>query len=176
MIYPYLSYGNITWGNTFSTRVQKKTNWSSLQRTIDCTSRWYKAIGLFMFNNLPSSFDDSFPLNKDIPQYNTRSSSNLHKFQPRIKYQKHSVKYKGVSIWNNLTKSIEEIKTFILFRKQLKVIFSHTRELSTWMISFSLFFNYYNNLRNTALSITKIIKIIKNKIFLQGLSSPQRVC
>ena len=66
-----------------------------------------EAIALFMFryfnNNLPSSFNDFFFLNKDVHQHNTRSSSNVHKIQARLaNYQKLSVKYEGVSIWNNL--------------------------------------------------------------------------
>ena len=53
--------------------------------------------------NLPSSFNDFFFLNKDVHQHNTRSSSNVHKIQARLaNYQKLSVKYEGVSIWNNL--------------------------------------------------------------------------
>ena len=60
--------------------------------------------------------NDFFCLNKDFDHYNFRSSSNVHKFQARTNYQKHLLKYIGVSIWNNLTKSIKEIKTCNLFR------------------------------------------------------------
>ena len=46
-----------------------------------------EAIALFMFryfnNNLPSSFNDFFCLNKDVHQFNTRLSSNVHKVQAR---------------------------------------------------------------------------------------------
>ena len=64
--------------------------------------------------------NDFFCLNKDNDHYNFRSSSNVHKFQARTNgYQKHSLKYIGVSIWNNLTKSIIEIKTCNLFRKTI---------------------------------------------------------
>ena len=46
-----------------------------------------EAIALFMFryfnNNLPSSYSDFFCLNKDVHQFNTRSSSNVHKIQAR---------------------------------------------------------------------------------------------
>ena len=59
--------------------------------------------------------NDFFCLNKDIDHYNFRSSSNFHKFQARTNYQKHLLKYIGVSIWNNLTKSIKEIKTIMQF-------------------------------------------------------------
>ena len=76
--------------------------------------------------------NDFFCLNKDIDHYNFRSSSNVHKFeelQARTNYQKHSLTYIGVSIRNNLTKSIKEIKTCNLFRNwQLKLIFKLKQE------------------------------------------------
>ena len=126
LICPYLSHGNIVWKNTYTTRLepirklQKKivriiTNSNFKEHTgplfkellispLDDINN--EAIALFMFryfnNNLPSSFNDFFCLNKDVHQYNTRSSSNVHKIQARANYQKQSVKYKGVSIWNNL--------------------------------------------------------------------------
>ena len=122
LIYPYLSHGNIVWKNTYTTRLepirklQKKiiriiTNSNFKEHTgplfkellispLDDINN--EAIALFMFryfnNNLPSSFNDFFCLNKDVHQYNTRSSSNVHKIHARANYQKHSVKYKGVSI------------------------------------------------------------------------------
>jgi len=121
-IYPYLSYGNIVWGNTYTTRLepirklQKKIvriiTFSKFKEhtgplfkellisPLDVTNN--EAVALFMFryfnNSLPSSFNDFFCLNKDVHQYNTRSSSNVHKIQARTNYQKHSVKYKGISI------------------------------------------------------------------------------
>ena len=86
-----------------------------------------EAIALFMFryfnNNLPSSFNGFFCLNKHVHYYNKRSSINVHKtadkIQARTNYQKHSIKCKGVSIWNNWPKSIKEIKAFNLLRKKI---------------------------------------------------------
>ena len=73
---------------------------------------------LFMFrffnNMLPPSFNDFFRLNKDIHNYKTRSSSNIHKTQIRTNYQRHSVKDKGNLIWNELQKSIKEILKNVL--------------------------------------------------------------
>ena len=97
-----------------------------------------EAIALFKFryfnNNLPSSFNDFFCLNKDVHQYDTRSSSNVHKIQARTNYQKHSVKYKGVSIQNNLPKSIKEIKTFSLSGKKIKTHFLPKQENQNFTI------------------------------------------
>ena len=95
-----------------------------------------EAIALFMFryfnNNVPSSFNDFFRLNKDVHYHNKRSSINVHKtadkIQARTNYQKHSIKYKRVWIRNNLPKSIKEIKAFNLLRKKIKTHFLHKQE------------------------------------------------
>ena len=147
LIHPYLSYGNIAWGNTYSTRLQpirrlhkKIIRLITFSKFSDHTSPLFRelsilplddinneAIALFMFryfnNMLPSSFNDFFCLNKDVHRYNTRSFANIHKTQARTNYQKHSIKHKGISVWNNLTKSIKEVKSFNLFRKKIKIYF-----------------------------------------------------
>ena len=84
------------------------------------------------------------------------ASYNVHKIQAWTNYQKHSVNYKGVSIWNNLAKSVKEIKTFSLFRKTKIKSFSpqarklelfHYANLFTWMFNLSLktqLYPFYN--------------------------------
>ena len=147
LIYPYLSYGNITWGNTYTSRLQpirrlqkKIIRIITFSKYTDHTSPLFKelailplddinneTIALFMFrffnSMLPSSFNDYFRLNKDIHKYNTRLSSNIHKTQTRTNYKKHSVKYKGNLIWNNLPKYFKEIRTIGLFKKTVKTHF-----------------------------------------------------
>ena len=122
LIYPYLSYDNIAWGNTYSRRLQpirrlhkKIIRLITFSKFSDHTSPLFRelsilplddinneAIALFMsryFNNiLPSSFNDFFCLNKDVHRYNTRSSANIHKTQARTNYQKHSIKHKSFSM------------------------------------------------------------------------------
>ena len=63
-----------------------------------------------------------FTLNKDIRKYNTKSPSNVHTIQTGTNYQKHSVKYKGILVWNSLTKSIKDIKSIKGDRKVLTKI------------------------------------------------------
>ena len=111
LIYPCLSYGNIAWGNTHTTRLQpirrlhkKIIRIITFSKFTDRTSPLFKelsilplddinnaAIALFKFryfnNMLPSSFNNFFCLNKEIHQYNRRSSSNIHKIQARTNYQ-----------------------------------------------------------------------------------------
>ena len=62
-------------------------------------------------------FNDFFCLNKDIHQYNTRSSSNVHEFQARTNHQKHIQRSFNMELLGKI--SIKEIKTFDLFRKKI---------------------------------------------------------
>ena len=143
LIYPYLSYGKIVWGNTYTTRLepirrlQKKIiRIITFSKFKEQTGPLFKellisplddinkeALALFMCryfsNNLPSSFNDFFCLNKDVHQYNTRPSSNVHKIQARNDYQKHSVKIQRSFNMEQLAKIYKEIKTFNLFRKTI---------------------------------------------------------
>ena len=126
---------------------------------------------LFFNNKLLSSFNDFFCLNRHSSIQHNRWSSNVHKFQARTNYQKHSVKYNRLSICNKLTKSIKGIKrsTFDLFRKKLKLIFSSNKKI-IWMISFSYFSNYYNP-RNHGHIHFIILKISLSRALL-----PKKVC
>ena len=159
LIYPYLSYGNITWGNEYSTRLQpirkirkKIIRIITFLKSTDHTSPLLKelsilhldginneAIALFMYlyfhNMLPSAFNNFFSLNKGtgIHKYNTRSSSNVQKIQARTNYQKYSVKYKGILVWNNLTKSMKDKKLFLYLRKKSKLIFSSYRKINIYL-------------------------------------------
>ena len=78
-----------------------------------------EAIALFMFryfnNNLPSSFNDFFCLNKDVHQFNTRSSSTFTKSKHEPNYQKHSVKYKLKEFQYGITCQIYKRNKYIQF-------------------------------------------------------------
>ena len=111
LIYPYLSYGNIPRGNTYTTRLQpirrlqkkiiriitfsKYTDHSPLFKELailplnDINSETTAFFMIRFFNSmLPSSFNDYFRLNKGVHKYNTRLSSKIQKTQTRINYQK----------------------------------------------------------------------------------------
>ena len=109
---PIPKYGNIVWGNTYTTRLepirrlQKKiVRIITFSKFTEPTVPLFKellisplddinneVIALFMFryfeNNLTSSFNDFFCLEKDVHQYNTRSSTNDHTIQARTNYEK----------------------------------------------------------------------------------------
>ena len=103
LVYPYLTYGNLIWGNTYKKRIQKLIN---IQKKIirlitfksytEHTEPLFRnleilnfenindyLICLFMFRyyyleNLPEVFSNYFTRNDEIHHYNTRTSSQLH--------------------------------------------------------------------------------------------------
>ena len=115
LVYPYLYYGNICWGSTYSTRldsirkIQKKIirlivfaeykehttplfiRLSMLQ--LDDINLQVTALFMFRFfnNMLPDSFNDYFMLNRELHHYNTRLSVCVHKNYARTNYSKHLV-------------------------------------------------------------------------------------
>ena len=161
LIYPYLSYGNIAWGNTYSTRLQpirrlhkKIIRLITFSKFSDHTSPLFRelsilpledinneGIALFMFryfnNMLPSSFNDFFCLNKDVHRYNTRSSTNIHKTQACTNYQTHSIKHKGISGWNNYNNNnLSKRSNHSTYSgKKLKLIFSRIRKKKDFNIT-----------------------------------------
>jgi hypothetical protein len=105
LVYPYLTYGNLVWGNTYPTRLQKllKTQ-KKIVRRLMCFKSYtdhseplffnlkivniYKIndhlCSLFMYRcinynqNLPNLYNYYFIQNKELHNYNTRNSSKLH--------------------------------------------------------------------------------------------------
>jgi len=45
---------------------------------------------------------DSFVINSEVHNYNTRLSQNLHLFNTRTLYGQRYIKYKGSLLWNSL--------------------------------------------------------------------------
>ena len=144
LIYPYLNYGNVIWGNTYPSRIESIRK---LQKKIiriisfsdfrDHTSPLFKnlsilpiddlnneATALFAFKffrkALPETFNHFFKSNDYFHSHNTRSSTKIHKEQARTNYKKISVKFKGGEIWNNLPTSIKNSKSLELFKKKIK--------------------------------------------------------
>ena len=141
LIYPFLTYGLIVWGNTYITTLnpvivlQKKTvRIITFSKFDDHSSPLFKlckiakfvdliylANIIFMFDfyscSLPSSFNLFFtPVNK-IHSYNTRLASRKSYTLQSVStnYGKFSIRFIGPSIWNNLDESFK-----ILSRNQFK--------------------------------------------------------
>jgi hypothetical protein len=145
LVYPYLTYGNLIWGNTYKKRIQKLIN---IQKKIirlitfksytEHTEPLFRnleilnfenindyLICLFMFRyyyleNLPEVFSNYFTRNDEIRHYNTRTSSQFHKSYKRTNYAKQTLSDKGVNIWNKLDCNYKNIKSYTTFKKKIK--------------------------------------------------------
>ena len=153
LVYPDLTYGNLIWGITYKTRIQKLIN---IQKKVirliafksftehtepifrDLEILSFEKINnflicLFMFRyhyleNLPEVFSNYFSRNDEIQHYNTRTSSQLHKSNKRTNYAKHTLSDKGVNIWNNLDSTHKNIKSYDTFKKKTKKYLLHSNK------------------------------------------------
>ena len=144
LIYPYLHYGNIIWANTYQSSLEPLIK---LQKKIiriilfagykDHTPPIFKKLpilpfhqineektALFMFRYfnkmLPATFDSFFTLNRDFHNHYTRSSTKIHIAYVRTNYNKHSIKYRGSQVWNNLPTAVKTTKSIYIFKKKIK--------------------------------------------------------
>lgn len=146
LIYPFLIYGLIVWGNTYITTLnpiiilQKKavriitfskfhdhsTPLFKLCNIVKFPDLIYLTNAVFMFDyyscSLPSTFDHFFiPVNK-VHSYNTRlASKKSYKLQAvRTNYGKFSIRFQGPSIWNKLDENLK-LLSWRQFKYKLKI-------------------------------------------------------
>ena len=148
LVYPYLIYCNLVWGNAYKSHIQKLVN---IQKKIvrlmtfksyfDHTEPIFNDLkilnlyklndfltSLFMFRyfhlqNLPEIFDKYFLTNKEIHNYNTRNASLLHKSCTRTNYKKHTLGNNGIDVWNNLPTQYKQIRSLPIFKSTMKIYF-----------------------------------------------------
>ena len=102
LAYPYLTYGNLVWGNTYPTRLQKLMNVQKKIVRLICFKILYGSFRTFIFRlenleylqnkwisssifmyrfnhcqNLPDFYSNYFKLNNELHSYNTRNSTKF---------------------------------------------------------------------------------------------------
>ena len=140
IIYPFLTYGLLIWGNTYSTNLKPLiTLQKRAIRTItfskpdEHSEPLFKELeilkltdlvtlhnALFMYhyyyNLLPSSFENFFQTVASVHSYNTRLASKSTYYINTIKtnYGKFNIRFAAVKVWNHLDESIKylPLKTF----------------------------------------------------------------
>ena len=141
LIYPYLNYGNIIYGQyTYPSRLE--SIWKLQKEIVRAISFLYprdhaspifenlsilpidgEAIVLFAFKffakALPITFKDLFLSNNYFHNHKTRSSFKIHKEQARTNYKRYSIRFKGCEIWNNLPIFIKNSESFNIFKKRI---------------------------------------------------------
>ena len=157
-LYPYLTYGNLIWGNTYKTRVQKMLNEQkkiirlmTFKSYLEHIEPMFKELGIFnifqindnltaifMFRyhhlqNLPEIFENYVFTNDQIHQHNTRNKSKLHKYFKRTNYLKYTLPNKGINLWNELEPKfyltiVTSLRDYMRLRQSLQKGFSQITE------------------------------------------------
>jgi hypothetical protein len=148
LIYPFLTYGIVVWGNTYESslkplvllqkRVVRVITFSSYD---EHTSPLFKNLGLlklfdiirmsnllfmhdFYKKKLPTVFNDFFLPICDSHKFATRLAVKISYCMPivRTNYGKFSIRSKGPHIWNEVDDSLKTL-TKSVFKKKIKVKF-----------------------------------------------------
>ena len=81
-------------------------------------------VGIFMHRLVngkqPRPFTNMFQINRSIHSYETRQSTHFHTPIGRTTFAYKTIKFKGVSIYNNISISMETNCTIVSFKKHLK--------------------------------------------------------
>ena len=144
LIFPYISYCNIVWGNSSDLninailRLQKKAirictgshfiaNTNPLfhrLRTLKIADVNTLQTAIFMYkltsNILPINFENMFKYNRNIHTYPTRISNDFHLTNPRLILALKSTRHHGPDVWNSLPDSIRKYSSIKSFKENLK--------------------------------------------------------
>src|SRR5688572_17787969 len=146
LIYPYISYCNLTWASTYRTRLTMLTTLQKRVIRIICNVPYRAStkllfldmkilpfecinklqVALFMYKihsrQILSNFDHWFCKNSEVHDHYTRSSSNYHQRSVHTNIrQQHSIGTYGPLLWNSLPKELTCIPAVYHFKNKLKV-------------------------------------------------------
>ena len=135
LIYPYLTYCNLTWSSTYVTNLNRIF---LIQKRIVCaiTNAPYRAhsapifaqlnsfyTAKFMFSYihslLPPPFLHLFNRNNNFHNYNTRTASNYRTHICRTNLKQFTILYQGPKVWNSLPTDITSSESRLSFRKKI---------------------------------------------------------
>ena len=147
LAYPYFTYCNVVWGNTFKTYMspliilQKRIirilsgNVSRLAHTEPLFQKQeilkfnvlhQYQIAQFMYNfikgDISKVFNDMFMYNSDVHHYNTRQSHLFHIPQVSPNQRKRTLRYEGPVIWNKLQNNVNINCSLCSLKRQLKLL------------------------------------------------------
>ena len=144
LVYPYLTYCCIIWGNTCTTYLQplrilqkRVIRMLSNVRSKEHTAPLFNQLGIlnidklysftvcqFMFKyhkgDLLDVFNDMFSYNCNIHDHNTRMSTGIHIPVIRLNIAKRFIRYSGAILWNRIIGKIYINRTIYTFKRQLK--------------------------------------------------------
>ena len=148
LIYPYLNYGAMCWGNTYPTILNKiSTKQNKCIRSIffaskqEPSSPYYQILEILKFENVvrfkicslafklcnnpstvPAIFHKFLIPTTTVHSYNTRNAAklNFHRPQVRTNIGKFTFKYSASVMWETVPMALKKTKTFNRFKKLYK--------------------------------------------------------
>ena len=148
LVYPYLNYGSISWGNTYPTSLTKLfTKQNNCVRSIfyasnrESASPYYQLLHILKFDNIvrfkicsltyklyyqpskvPSIFHNLLTPVTAIHTYNTRNAANLNFYRPKIRtnFGKFTFKYSATKLWEDIPLHLKQIASANIFDKSFK--------------------------------------------------------
>ena len=149
LIYPYLNYGIMSWGNTYTSKLTKiRTKQNKCLRNIffahwrENASPYFKLLGILKLDNIfkiriatmcyiiahekkdvPSIFLNFITLAKSTHFFNTRFASNLNFSRPTVRtnYGIYTFKYVASKLWEQIPHNLKNIESIYQFKKQYKL-------------------------------------------------------
>ena len=145
LLYPFLIYGIVVWGNTYPTNLkplfilQKRAiriitfskfdehssplfKQTTILKLFDLVN-FHVSIFMFKFYNklLPAVFDNFFVPTSKVHNYNTRLTSSNAYSLPRVRtnYGKFNIRFSGAKIWNSLEPDLK-LLSIGAFKARLK--------------------------------------------------------
>ena len=143
LINPYLLYGNLLWGSTYQTHLQKLTTLQKRALRIitnskynDHTSPLFKRLNILKLDDLykselakfvfaikrslaPSPLLNIYQLNSRVHSYHTRQHDDVHANKSKCDTVFRSFIKKGPHFWSSLSPAIKESQTTDSFRSRL---------------------------------------------------------
>ena len=144
LILPHIIYCNILWGNCSTTKInsllllQKRalriithSNYLAHSEPLFYNLKTLKIndihiwqTGIFMykytFNQLPSSFHNTFTYNSTIHSYPTRHATDYHLENPKLVVALKSIRHMGPDIWNALPNNLRHNTSLHSFKSHFK--------------------------------------------------------
>ena len=134
LIYPYLIYGNILWGSTYTTHLkplevmQKKIIRAITNSPYNAhTTSLFKLLKILKLHDIHTFCiaKKMFYSHEDLcfatpHSYNTRNSSDARPSFQRLTTTQQSIKYVGPKVWNSIPSNVRCISSFNKFKSELK--------------------------------------------------------
>ena len=143
-VYPYFHYCNEVWGNAYASHLKRLFLLQKRAIRIICQSEYRahtsvlftqcKILKLPLINDyltaqfmyrfyndkLPDVFVGMFKLNSSVHGYNTRQQDCYHVPKVKSNFMKRTISYRGVVLWNSLSKNINCNYGFYTFKSHVK--------------------------------------------------------